>query len=257
MIFFFFFSSRRRHTRCGRDWSSDVCSSDLRLVYWPHWRAPSFDAEEGGPATTSGAERAGRKPGAGTETALEGSGWRDRLSRLATVKPVAVVIIVVVLAALAAAASGLLKTRLAFCLISGLPHSGSDYRAEQAASRGSAPGIVSPTEVLLEGSGLSHNVDALSSLEALLAKEPGVAGVIGPREQLIIVDLARQAGVGKQMTTRDLAVTVSKDGTAARYIVILGREPLGARAIEAVSLLEDRMPALLRSSGLSGVRSSF
>src|SRR3989442_2503099 len=29
MIVCFFFSSRRRHTRCGRDWSSDVCSSDL------------------------------------------------------------------------------------------------------------------------------------------------------------------------------------------------------------------------------------
>src|SRR5216683_7302367 len=28
-IFFFFFSSRRRHTRSDRDWSSDVCSSDL------------------------------------------------------------------------------------------------------------------------------------------------------------------------------------------------------------------------------------
>src|SRR2546429_7030097 len=27
---FFFFSSRRRHTRCSRDWSSDVCSSDLQ-----------------------------------------------------------------------------------------------------------------------------------------------------------------------------------------------------------------------------------
>src|SRR3712207_8523500 len=27
----FFFSSRRRHTRYWRDWSSDVCSSDLRL----------------------------------------------------------------------------------------------------------------------------------------------------------------------------------------------------------------------------------
>src|SRR5207245_3469711 len=25
----YFFSSRRRHTRCYRDWSSDVCSSDL------------------------------------------------------------------------------------------------------------------------------------------------------------------------------------------------------------------------------------
>src|SRR6266513_4850747 len=28
---FFFFSSRRRHTRSKRDWSSDVCSSDLEL----------------------------------------------------------------------------------------------------------------------------------------------------------------------------------------------------------------------------------
>src|SRR6266511_5176492 len=28
-VFFFFFSSRRRHTRFSRDWSSDVCSSDL------------------------------------------------------------------------------------------------------------------------------------------------------------------------------------------------------------------------------------
>src|SRR2546422_10253798 len=29
MLVIFFFSSRRRHTRCSRDWSSDVCSSDL------------------------------------------------------------------------------------------------------------------------------------------------------------------------------------------------------------------------------------
>src|SRR2546422_8354837 len=28
-VIVFFFSSRRRHTRCSRDWSSDVCSSDL------------------------------------------------------------------------------------------------------------------------------------------------------------------------------------------------------------------------------------
>src|SRR6266498_3156430 len=43
----FFFSSRRRHTRCGRDWSSDVCSSDLggpgsrrprRWRGWCRWR---------------------------------------------------------------------------------------------------------------------------------------------------------------------------------------------------------------------------
>src|SRR5689334_24505087 len=31
IFFFFFFSSRRRHTRWNCDWSSDVCSSDLRV----------------------------------------------------------------------------------------------------------------------------------------------------------------------------------------------------------------------------------
>src|SRR3989440_5832367 len=32
--FLFFFSSRRRHTRSDRDWSSDVCSSDLNMGAW-------------------------------------------------------------------------------------------------------------------------------------------------------------------------------------------------------------------------------
>src|SRR5256884_6680015 len=32
-IVVFFFSSRRRHTRCSRDWSSDVCSSDLEMTF--------------------------------------------------------------------------------------------------------------------------------------------------------------------------------------------------------------------------------
>src|SRR5207245_4070925 len=32
----FFFSSRRRHTRCYRDWSSDVCSSDLSRIAREH-----------------------------------------------------------------------------------------------------------------------------------------------------------------------------------------------------------------------------
>src|SRR5207247_3262024 len=31
----FFFSSRRRHTRSTRDWSSDVCSSDLGVFFGP------------------------------------------------------------------------------------------------------------------------------------------------------------------------------------------------------------------------------
>src|SRR5207253_8614320 len=40
--FYFFFSSRRRHTRWPRDWSSDVCSSDLNPAVFLHylkWRS--------------------------------------------------------------------------------------------------------------------------------------------------------------------------------------------------------------------------
>src|SRR5699024_12177934 len=45
----FFFSSRRRHTRSKRDWSSDVCSSDLADLAGIDWAArlreqsPTFD----------------------------------------------------------------------------------------------------------------------------------------------------------------------------------------------------------------------
>src|SRR5690606_39807793 len=41
---FFFFSSRRRHTRFSRDWSSDVCSSDL--VYRLYRRTVEDDTGE-------------------------------------------------------------------------------------------------------------------------------------------------------------------------------------------------------------------
>src|SRR2546428_10231369 len=38
----FFFSSRRRHTRSDRDWSSDVCSSDLVMVDGRSVYSPTF-----------------------------------------------------------------------------------------------------------------------------------------------------------------------------------------------------------------------
>src|SRR5207249_6770476 len=45
LVFLFFFSSRRRHTRSKRDWSSDVCSSDLSacdVVAWnPDYLGPA------------------------------------------------------------------------------------------------------------------------------------------------------------------------------------------------------------------------
>src|SRR5256884_5673654 len=41
----FFFSSRRRHTRCSRDWSSDVCSSDLNILPLAREVARALDKE--------------------------------------------------------------------------------------------------------------------------------------------------------------------------------------------------------------------
>src|SRR5437868_15146105 len=51
----FFFSSRRRHTRSKRDWSSDVCSSDLESVvsFPPAARRHSTSCAAPGPATDS------------------------------------------------------------------------------------------------------------------------------------------------------------------------------------------------------------
>src|SRR6266536_5440172 len=44
----FFFSSRRRHTRSTRDWSSDVCSSDLRNRQKSLGNGPGYLRDSGG-----------------------------------------------------------------------------------------------------------------------------------------------------------------------------------------------------------------
>src|SRR6266511_6251729 len=48
---FFFFSSRRRHTRFSRDWSSDVCSSDLDACGSPSVQCVGTSATLAGPGT--------------------------------------------------------------------------------------------------------------------------------------------------------------------------------------------------------------
>src|SRR5437870_11108128 len=58
----FFFSSRRRHTRWPRDWSSDVCSSDL---------GARLDAHEEGDAQTGAAEVGAAEAGAAHVGAVE------------------------------------------------------------------------------------------------------------------------------------------------------------------------------------------
>src|SRR5207245_3826097 len=97
----FFFSSGRRHTRCYRDWSSDVCSSDLvarnLLDFVEAWQvAPALGAAaiacSGGVAAFVGTDSplttvkgAGPELGAGDVNAAERSeerrGGKDGASR--------------------------------------------------------------------------------------------------------------------------------------------------------------------------------
>src|SRR2546421_3423865 len=92
LFFFFFFSSRRRHTRSDRDWSSDVCSSDLRrgprascgLFFFPR---ASFRGVPGSvttaprpPRSTPEGSFRRRRPGARSEERRVGKECRSRWS---------------------------------------------------------------------------------------------------------------------------------------------------------------------------------
>src|SRR5437868_15040189 len=86
----FFFSSRRRHTRSKRDWSSDVCSSDLpdfvRVVdccVAPFPRRELFRLDLQDLSERSEERRVGkecRSPGAGREVQTKGHLSLDELT---------------------------------------------------------------------------------------------------------------------------------------------------------------------------------
>jgi putative drug exporter of the RND superfamily len=168
--------------------------------------------------------------------------WRLFVARIAASPPVALVIAVVAIAALAFGASQVRDTKLGLTFIQSLPAGNEVRRAADAAQRGFAPGILAPTEVDIEQPGIGGRRAQLAQLEALVARQPGVSAVLGPREQI--------QGAP--------AVTVSRDGGAARLAVVLDDEPLGAPAIDRFRALRDRMPALTRQAGLGpGVRLSY
>ncbi len=168
---------------------------------------------------------------------------RESFARFASSRPVALVIVLLCGGLLFLCATGLPDTKLAIRLISGLPSDTQEARAADAAGTGFAPGIAAPTVVLVEGSGIGDDTAALLRLERALGEQPGVAGILGPREQQI-----PQAPDG---------LFVTEDGNAARYVVILDHDPLGAPAIDEVRALDDALPGLLRDSGLEGTKAGI
>src|SRR5690606_39644233 len=73
----FFFSSRRRHTRFSRDWSSDVCSSDLGGLFGVQNPQQGGGGFSFGGVSTFGAGRSEERR-VGKECRVRGSQWREK-----------------------------------------------------------------------------------------------------------------------------------------------------------------------------------
>jgi RND superfamily putative drug exporter len=169
--------------------------------------------------------------------------WRETVSHLATRKPVALVLAAAVFAALALAASGLRNgLPLGLQLVQGLPSSNPVVVAARAAGQGFAPGVVSPTELLLRAPRIDRQRSALDRLETALARQPHVAGVIGARDQ---------------PTGRRFGGASAPEGGAARYAIIFDSDPTEAPAIRHLERLQHALPSLLRRYGLGGARAGW
>jgi RND superfamily putative drug exporter len=160
-------------------------------------------------------------------------GARGRLVGFAAHHPTIVIVVSVLL--LVAAASGLREMALGNPLIRGLPESSSPKRGYELARESFGPGVLGPTMLVVEESGIAERQGALGKLQARLDRSPGVSGVVGPTDEPL------QSRYG---------VLTSPDGDAARFILVLEGDPDGAAASEALSELEEGLPAMLEESGL-------
>jgi RND superfamily putative drug exporter len=174
--------------------------------------------------------------------------WRERLVRFATAKPIALLIVAGAVAVLVVPALNVGRIRLGFQLIQALPADEEAARAAKAAREGFAPGILSPTLVVVQGPGIGGKPAQLLKLEDELRRQKGVAGVIGPAEQTLL----QRAGL-KNLE----GATVARNGNAVRYALILDHEPLGGIAIHDIKSLKSTMPSLLRAAGLGGASAGF
>ena len=161
---------------------------------------------------------------------------RRRLGvRLAVRHPVVAGLLVLVL--VGAAASGLAHIAVGNSLVKDLPASSEPRQAYEQASRGFSEGVLAPGEVVVTGSTVAAQRAALLRLQALIARQPNMAQVFGPRQVPL---------------TRTLGFAVSASGTAARYVFFLRSDPLGATGISTVRSLRGRLPSLLRQAGFTG-----
>jgi RND superfamily putative drug exporter len=183
---------------------------------------------------------AGTGEDADEKRAGERAGARGFLLGAAVRVPVLTALVCVAL--LLAAASGLGHLRLGNPVMRGLPESSEPRQGYDAGAAGIGPGVLGPTMLVVEGPGIAGRDGQLASFQTELEGERGVVGVLGPRDQPV----ASRAGV-----------MLAPGGDAARYVLVLAGDPDGATAIDALSGLEDDLPAMLERGGLGGARTGI
>ena len=187
-----------------------------------------------------------RREGGGRQPARPRARWNlgTRAARFAAARPMALLIAGAGTAGLLAAAWGAHTIHLGSPLIRELPASSPAARAGTAAADGFAPGILSPTEILVIGPGVAGKTAALARLQHELASQPGVAEVAGP------ASLPGSA----QSNPAQINPMLAASGSAARFVVVEKTDPLDATAISRVQQLQHDLPALARTAGLPGAR---
>jgi len=163
-------------------------------------------------------------------------------ARLLTRPWFAPVVVVLCLLGLGAAAAPVRDLALGVSFVEALPVNHPARQAGAAAEAGFADGILSPTELLVQGSDLAARQPQLAQLEQALARVKGVAAVVGPGDEAI--PQIRQ-------------LFHARDDTAVRYLLVLSDPPLGARALATLSRLQHDLPGLLRTAGLTGVQTTL
>ncbi len=142
------------------------------------------------------------------------------VERLASRKVAALVVLACV-GLLVVASSAVRHLDLGVGFTSSLPDDSQVSRATEAASDAFAPGITSPTTVLIEQPGVAKDLDALAAFQHRIEDQQGVAGVIGPAQNV---------------TGESYNVVLSPSGNTARMLVVLDNDPLDATAIDDLGL---------------------
>jgi RND superfamily putative drug exporter len=176
------------------------------------------------------------------------SNVRSIRARLARSRVVALPLALLCIIGLGYAANDVREARIGFSLTEGAGSDSEVRRAADAARLGFSAGIISPTEIILDGPKIAADTAALRRAEDLLRRTPGVTGVVGPAEQAAVDDAATA-------TARVLGATkprpfVTESGSAVRMLVVLRDDPFSSGAIATVERLRKALPGLVRQAGL-------